>query len=327
MNKRIRINIVLPLIGVLVAWIAMVTASFLDLSFDYPTTPEVKGSTYTVLVGLAIGSLLCLWAFKRADAAHAAGETPLVRAEYRYAGLLIIISMVFVAIFALATFMNSFTVYSDAPATPGGRFLGTYLPIILAAGLEVFLLLQSTLYRKSSAVAESEGKGMSETQKALAIGYALPILGTALAIIIGLIVYDLQGRKLENWSWVVIQAIIGTSIVLGTRSAAKARSAKPVVRAPRVVGAAGAVTLNYVLSLVFAGVVSFMSFGFATDAVAQLRNYPDCTMDGKPCDTNPIVMDTDWWFSKMVPAFLLLVLVEVAVYLVITSRNKEVTSA
>jgi hypothetical protein len=126
---------------------------------------------------------------------------------------------------------------------------------------------------------------------------------------------------------VVIQLIIGISIILGTRFAAKARSAKPVVRAPRVVGAAGAVTLNYVLSLVFAGAVSVMSFSFALDAVAQLKSNNYCGETRESCVWNYAPMNAEWWFSKMVPAFLLLVLVEVAVYLVITSRNKAVTAA
>ena len=326
MNKNVRLGLVLPLVGVTVAWVGMVLAAIFDLPYDYSNSPEVKASTYTVLAGLAIGAILCLWSFKRADAAHADGETPLVRAEYRFNGLMVIVAMVFLAIFALATFMNSFGNSSMTAVTLGGRFLGTYLPIILAAGLEVFVLLQSTLYRKSSPVEGAEGKGMSATQKALAIGYALPILGTAFAVIIGLVVYDIQGQKLETWSWVIIQAIIGTSIVLGTRYAAKARSAKPVVRAPRVVGAAGAVTLNYVLSLVFAGVVSIMSFSFATDAVMSLRKY-DCWKSQEPCPITFDSMDAEWWTGKMLPAFFLLLLVEFAVYLVITSRNKEVTSA
>jgi hypothetical protein len=38
-------------------------------------------------------------------------------------------------------------------------------------------------------------------------------------------------------------------------------------------------------------------------------------------------MDADWWMNKMVPSFLLLVSVQVAIYLVIVSRNKEVTAA
>jgi len=326
MEKKLRINIVLPLLGVLIAWVAMVLASVFDLPWDYGQYPEVKASTYVVLAGLTVGSALCLWAFKRSDSVHAAGETPLVRAEYRFNGLMIVIAMVFMAIFALATFMNSFGNTSLA-VTPLGRFVGTYLPIILAAGIEVFLLLQSTLYRKSSPVAGAEGKGLSATQKALAIGYTLPILGTALAVIVGLIVFDIQGQQLETWSWVVIQAIIGTSIVLGTRFAAKARSAKPVVRAPRVAGAAGAVTLNYVLSLVFAGVVSIMSFSFATDAVNRLKTNDYCGDTRESCKWNYAEMDASWFMTKMLPAFLLLVLVEVAVYLVITSRNKEVVTA
>lgn len=333
MNKNVRLGLVLPLVGVTVAWVGMVVASFLDLrnnfytSSGYPEFVEVKASTYVVLAALAIASGLVLWGFKAADAEHVtSGDVPLVRATYRFAGLMIVIALVFDAIFALSTFMSSFdnrAFYGGAQTTLGGRLLGVYLPILLDAGLVVFVLLQSTLKRKSSAIEGSEGKGMSPTQKALAIGYALPIIGTALAIIIGLVVYDIQQSSIQNWTWVVIQLIIGTSIILGTRSAAKARSAKPVVRAPRVVGAAGAVTLNYVLSLVFAGAVSIMSFAFGTSAVSSLTN--GWVDDMGNLDKNkPLAMDADWWMNQMIPAFLLLVAVQVTVYLVITSRNKEV---
>lgn len=330
MEKKIRINLVLPLLGVTVAWVAMVLAAFLDLQqnqyWDRPAV-EVKASTYVVLVGLVIGALLALWGFKRADVAHSRDEkTPLIRAEYRFTALLIIIGMVFLAIFAIATFIGSFatSAFPSGSPTVTGRILGVYLPIVLAAAAVVFVLLQATLYRKTSPVEGSEEKGLSATQKALAIGYALPIVGTALAIIIGLIVYDTQSQKLATWAWVVIQAIIGASIFFGTRSAAKARSAKPVVKPPRVVGAAGAVTLNYVLSLVFAGVVSIMSFTFASGAVNSLVVYRECAEGKDPCYPNINSPSMEWWFNEMLPAFLLLVLVQVATYLVIVSRNKPV---
>ena len=331
MNKNVRLGLVLPLVAVTVAWLAMVVAAYLDLGINfydgtkYPNYVEVKPSTYVVLVGLALASGLVLWGFKSVDAVHAATEEPLTRAVYRFGGLMIVLALVFDAIFAFATFMSSFDMgmASGAQTTVMGRLLGVYLPIILDAVLVVFVLLQATLWRKSSAVVD-ESEGMSATQKALAIGYALPIIGTALAIIIGLIVYDFQKSSLQTWTWVVIQLIIGTSIVFGTRFAAKARAAKPVVRAPRVVGAAGAVTLNYVLSLVFAGAVSVMSFAFATGAVSSLSSTECTNMD---CVVVGNQMDADWWFNKMVPAFLLLVCVQVAVYLVITSRNKEVTAS
>ena len=333
MNKNVRLGLVLPLVGVTVTWIAMVVASFLDLernyytSSGYPEGGEVKVSTYVVLAGLAIGSGLVLWGFKAADAEHLVSDKiPLVRAAYRFAGLMIVVALVFDAIFALMTFLDSLSSSLVSTSTVVGRLIGVYLPILLDAGLVVFVLLQATLYRKSSPVEGAEGKGLSATQKALAVGYALPIIGTALAIIIGLVVYDSQASNLQNWTWVVIQLIIGTSIVLGTRSAAKARSAKPVVRAPRVAGAAGAVTLNYVLSLVFAGVVSIMSFVFATGAVNSLAN-TFCDDMGNCNKMKPLVITGEWWINQMVPSFLLLVLVEVAVYLVITSRNKEVVAA
>jgi MFS family permease len=312
--------------------VATVLAAYLDLGinqyYNSESMVEVRPSTYVVLVGLVIGSLLALWGFKRADAAHAIDEkTTLIRAEYRFTALLIILGMVFLAIFAISTFMGSFTSYYPAPGpTVFGRIFGVYLPIVLAAGAVVFVLLQATLYRKTSPVEGTEDKGLSATQKALAIGYAVPIIGTALAIIIGLVVYDTQNQRLETWAWVVIQLIIGGSIYLGTRSAAKARSAKPVVKPPRVAGAAGAVTLNYVLSLVFAGVVSIMSFSFATMAVSRLVFYPNCGEGSEPCQPEILAVSAQWWFNDMIPAFLLLVLVQVATYLVIVTRNKPISA-
>jgi MFS family permease len=333
MEKKIRINILLPLLGVTVAWVATVLAAYLDLGinqyYNSASFVEVRPSTYVVLAGLVLGSVLALWGFKRADAAHAIDEkTPLIRAEYRFTALLIILGMVFLAIFAISTFMGSFTSYYPAPGpTVFGRIFGVYLPIVLAAGAVVFVLLQATLYRKTSPVEGTEDKGLSATQKALAIGYAVPIIGTALAIIIGLVVYDTQNQRLETWAWVVIQLIIGGSIYLGTRSAAKARSAKPVVKPPRVAGAAGAVTLNYVLSLVFAGTVSIMSFSFASAAISKLVFYPNCGDGSVSCDAEILDVTLQWWFNEMIPAFLLLVLVQVAIYLVIVTRNKPITSS
>ena len=335
MEKKIRINIVLPLIGVTVTWVALVVSSYLDLTINqyYQDMPliEVRGSTYLTLAGLTVGSLLAMWAFKRADAAHAADSSSgIVRAEYRFTGLMIILGMAFLAVFAIGTFMNSFATSSFSGQTPTvmGRILGVYLPIVLAAGAVVFVLLQSTIYRKTAPIEGSEDKGLSETQKALAIGYAVPIIGTAAAIIVGLIVYDSQGQKLPSWSWVAIQLMIGSSIYFGTRAAARARSAKPVVRAPRVTGAAGAVTLNYVLSLIFAGTVSIMSFTFAMDAVNKLVIFSNCANEENgTCKPSVAPLQTEWWLNDMIPAVLLLLLVEFAVYFVITARNKTVTAA
>lgn len=335
MNKNVRLGLVLPLVGVTVAWVALVIAAYMDLQNNFfraygsPTVVPVKVSTYVVLAGLAIASGLALIGFKLADAEHLKSETPIVRATYRFTGLTIVLALAFDVIFAFTTFidsLNSSGVYYRTPPTVWERFLGVYLPIILVAGLIVYVLLQATLFRKSSPVQGTETKGMSETQKALAIGYALPIIGTAIAVIIGIAVFDAQRTSIQGWTWVLILLLVGSSIVFGTRSAAKAKLAKPVVRAPRVVGAAGAVTLNYVLSVVFAGVVSIMSFIFGVGAINSLANYPECP-SGNCAGPTVLPMTADWWINQMIPAFLLLVLVQTATYLAITSRHKQVTAA
>ena len=318
MKANVRMGIVLPLVGVTIAWVAMLVASFLDLGSD-GFSGTVHVSTYVVLGGLALASGFALLGFKLADKQHASdSSSALVSAVYRFTSLMVILALVFNTVFVFVTFLNSFN-YSSNTVDLGTRFLATYLPILLAAGLVVFVLLQATMYRKSSAIEGGAEKGISSTQKALAIGYSVPVFGTALAIIFGMVVFDIQ-RSMEVWSWVIIQAMVGGSIILGTRFAAKARAAKPVVRAPRVAGAVGAVRLNYVLSIVFAGIVSVMSFSFGESAVTALQNCGDkCVFDASR-------VTFDWWSNKMIPAFLLLVSVQVAVYLTITLRNKEETA-
>ena len=329
MNKNVRLGLVLPLVGVTVAWLSMMIATYMDLGlntyYSNAIRPEVRVSTYVVLAGFAIASGLVLWGFRLADGEHVSrGDVPLVRAVYRFGGLMVVLALVADVIFAFATFISSIEMSWLKPTTLEGRTLGVYLPILLDAILVVFVLLSATIWRKSSPV-EGSGSGMSATQKALALGYAVPVIGAAIAIIIGLAVYDFQKKSIQNWTWVVIQLILGVAIVLGTRFAAKARLAIPVVRAPRVAGAAGAVRLNYVLSLVFAGVVSFMSFIFGAGAVNGLSS-PSCDDNGN-CDPNIFPVTTGWWTEQMVPAFLLLVIAQVATYVVIVSRNKEEATA
>ena len=330
MEKKLRLSLVLPLLGVTVAWIALVVSSFLETqrnAYGLYQYQMVKPSTYIVLVGLGVGALLCLWAFRHADARHVSDTSALARAEYRFSGLMIVLSLASLVVFAFVTFIGSLTSsFSAVGPTVTDRIFGTYIPIVLAAAVVVFVLLQAMLYRKTAPVDGAESKGMSATQNALAIGYAVPIFGTAFAIILGLVVFDANGQKLESWTWVVIMLIIGVSIYFGTRFAAKAKAAKPVKKPVRVVGAAGAMTLNYVLSVVFAGVVGIMSFGFGTGAVAKLASNTVCDDMGN-CTDKVLAMDATWWLNDMGPSIALLLVVEVATYLVIVARNKPAISA
>ena len=177
------------------------------------------------------------------------------------------------AIFALANFFGAFG-GTTAEGNLTERLLGVYLPIVLATALVVTTLLFAFVVRKDKVDAGSAAdKGLDARQKALALGYAIPIIAAAVAVIFGLVVYDITGTSLEAWVWVIIQVIIAAGIILGTRYARLAKAEKPAPPKPRTAWASGAWNLNFVLSIVFGAVVSVMAFTFGIGSFEELRDY------------------------------------------------------
>jgi hypothetical protein len=121
----------------------------------------------------------------------------------------------------------------------------------------------------------------------------------------------------------VIQAIIATSIILGTNFASKVRLSKPLPPKPRQSGLA-AVNLNLVLTIVFGAAVVIMSFTFGAGAIEDLRVWPEYK-EGMTEELFPTVQmpDLAWWFSKMLPAMVLLALAEFGIYRSIVVRHSE----
>ena len=117
---------------------------------------------------------------------------------------MVVLGLAVNTVYALANFMGAFTM-SSQNSNVGQRFVWTYLPILLATAIVVFVLLKAFVFRTAVVVADGEPKPkMSERQKALALGYAVPILCTAFAIIFGLFVYDATRTNLDVWIWVLI---------------------------------------------------------------------------------------------------------------------------
>jgi len=264
MNKRSKNAIVLPLVGLNAAWVIFAFANWASHNEDLLRTdamgnwvagPEIRASSFLYLLGIAVFGLLSSIAQREADTeVMASGETSRpAQAAFRFSSLAVIISLVAGAIFAIGTFMSSFATYATSQVTLTGRLVGTYLPIILATALEVFLLLRATVFRKSSNHDKDDGGKMSAHQKAMILGYTLPVVATALGIIIGLAFWDIQGQSLDAWVWVLIQAVIALGIVLGTRFAVASRNTQAEAPKPRTrtAAATGAVNVNFVLSIVF----------------------------------------------------------------------------
>ena len=235
------------------------------------------------------------------------------------------------AFFAIGNFLGAFNTYIDREENLAVRLFDVYIPILLATALVVFILLRAFVFRKQ-VIKGAKKTGMSESEKALGLGYAIPIIFTAIAIIFGLVVYDVTRTDLQVWVWVVIQVIIVSGILLGTRFSTKAKSARTETPRPRPTLAAGAANLNFVLSIVFGVTVSIMSFAFGATAIEKLRVYPPFEEPAPGEEFNQIwtwevaPLTAGWFIEQMLPAVVLLVLAAAGTYLSITERNKVATA-
>ena len=335
--------IALPLLGLLVAWLCFMGATLANLYVPQPQygpngnaffKEEIfQVAPYLFLLGIAAVAVASLLAQGLAIRAREESKdsSSLARAAQRFSTLGIIIGLAGGAIFAIGSFLGAFNAYAGRADNVGLRIASVYIPIILATGLVVYVLLAAFVFRHDE-TSNTDGakRKMSEAQKALGLGYAVPILATAVAIIFGLGVYDVTRTNLQVWVWVIIIAIVAAGVVFGTRFAAKAKSAKQAQPKPRTALAAGASNLNLVLSIIFGSVVTIMAFTFGADAIAKLQTWPEvpANCEGIECASDPIISAPTftWMIQELAPAKVLLGIAVVGIYVTITERNKEAVS-
>ncbi len=329
--KRIPLEnraIALPLLGLLVAWAFFMVSQYVSLFTPQPAYDTmgqlieardyIDFSPYLSLLGIASGSIAALFGLNMAvEARHQNGEEdPLSRAAHRFTTLTVIIGLVAGAIFAIGNFMGAFNNFGNREGVTS-RLIDVYIPIILATALVIFVLLKAFVLRKDQLETNEQGRAkLSDAQKALALGYVLPIFTTAIAIIFGLVVYDVTRTTLQVWVWVIIQLIIAFGIIAGTRFASRARAAKPAAPKPRTALAAGAANLNFVLSIIFGAVVSIMGFTFGFSAIENLRTWRVNSQIIEP-------ITLQWYMEDFFPAKVLIVLAVIGIYLTITERNRK----
>ena len=337
-NKLSKLAILAPLVGLIGGWKFFMFAIYAGL-FVYPIYDAqgmyqgdeqiIRPSTYLFLCGIVIFGLLALYGQRLALRARtlAGVDDSLARAAHRFTNFAVLVALVTGAFFAIGNFLGAFNTYIDREENLTVRLFDVYIPILLATGLVVYILLRAFVFRKQ-VVKGAKKERMSASEKALGLGYAVPIIATAIAIIFGLAVYDVTRTDLEVWVWVIIQVIIVSGILLGTRFSTKAKSAKAAPPRARATLAAGAANLNFVLSIVFGVTVSIMSFAFGAAGIEKLRVYPPYE-EPAPGEEFTAVwswtvspMSVSWFIEQMLPAIVLLVLAALGTYLSITERNK-----
>jgi hypothetical protein len=333
-QKAAKQALLLPLIGLTLGWLSFMVAIWSDLYVPQPsygengqllTEPQVQLSTYIFLIGITLFGLLSLLGQRKVLALRNSDDSPLAKSVHRATNLAVILSLVAGAVYAIGNFLGAFNTYDPRDASPLVRIFGVYVPIVLATILVVFVILFAFVFRKDApdlASTESDEE-RKQLQRYVGLAYASPIIGTAIAVILGLVVFDVTRTDLNVWIWVVIQAIIASSILVGTRFAAKVRLSKPLPPKQRQTGLA-AVNLNLVLAIVFGVTVVTMSFNFGGSAIEALRTWPEFK-EGMTGQQLPIlaIPDLTWFFSKMLPAMVLLALAEFGIYRSIVVRYSE----
>ena len=328
-----------PLLALIVTWVLFMFGSYLDLVAPdtqwtdsgepkYPD-PTIQWQIYVFLLAITLFALVSLRSLHVAVGLRSNTELAIAKSAHRFTNLTVILSLVAGAVFGVGNFLGAWNSYDIREEPVWMRLINVYVPIVLATVLVVYTLLSAFVFRSNAPdIPEGEkDEDRLKLQRAVGLAYAVPVIGTAIAIIFGLTVFDITKTSLDAWIWVIIQAIIGISIVLGTTFAARARSARALPPRERKSGVA-AVNLNFVLSIVFAVVVLIMAFTLGFSGIGELMSYSDTMeiVDGREIynfESTLMAPSFGWLIEEMLPPILLLLLAEWGIYRTIVIRNQE----
>jgi hypothetical protein len=274
---------------------------------------------FAAITAFALGSLLAMKKLQRLRSN--ADSSQLAAPALKFATTAVIISLVVSAWAAIGVFLESFFDGSGG-VDISTRVLNSYLPIVLYTGLAITVLLAAFVFnrhgtpeaktkteptnRTKAAPHQTEPAqinarvgqghpdphpeasaplGNSSAQRALALAYTVPIVAVAVALIFGLIVYDLTQTALEVWIWVLIQSFIAAGIIVGVFFASQSMRTTegPGTQPPGV--NVGAKNLNFVLSIIFSAILALMSLGYGVSAIEQLRVQPSISISAYPDQT------------------------------------------
>lgn len=336
-----KLSLIVPLASLVAAWAFMAGGMYLSLlerdyveyqpdgslkNPDYINT-TIHWSAYLFLLAVACIALGALWGQRTAlRLRRELGEDhALARASHRFNNLLLWIGIGLGVIFVFGNFLSAFNDFSGRNASLLARILGVYVPIVLATALVILVILRAFVFRADALPQDHEDEALKAAERArrknLGFGYAVPILTTAFAIVLGLLIYDATKTPLQTWVWVLIQAIVILGIIAGTRFANRAKVGEQPVPRPKAVFtslAAGAANLNLVLSIAFAGVVSIIALASTGGAIDKLWDY------GNGMSPGSLKAPTwQWYLEDLAPAKVLVLLVVIGTYLTITLRNRE----
>ncbi len=266
------------LCGAALAWVLFIGGRYWAQAGEYAydtvgVSERIRPSDYLTIAAIAalgLGALIAKRQLAKIRAVDRA-RSELVDAVTALTHIVLVVAAVFATWAVFLTFMSSFFDSSVPGAAPLVRLLNVYVPIVLYTALVLLLILAGFVFvpapvasvsHKPATLVGAESVG---GKRDLALAYIAPIVAAAVALILGLIVYDLTRTAVQAWVWVAILAIIAAGVIAGTVFAERSR--KQSAAAATI----GARNLNFVLSIIFTIVASIMSLTYAMSAVSDLR--------------------------------------------------------
>lgn len=292
-----------------IAWVLFVVACYIDLTgstgsmWNHSQPQQIRAAGYVMLAAIVVLGLGALFSKRSLAPLRASIDPPsaLVGPVSRFSSLMLIISAALAAWMVFVTFMSGLNAEPNGTAALA-RMMNLYLPIVLYTALVITLILagfvflpsgskrhiptsenpqaltsekrQETADTPRSGAEPGSGAEPRSGRRTTGLAYAVPIVATAFALILGLIIYDLTRDSLQVWIWVAIFAIVGTGVFMGTVFASRGHASHDV-SAPVLTGAKN---LNFVLTIIFAFIVASMSLGYGSSAVQQLLVSPSLTL-------------------------------------------------
>ena len=198
-----------PLIALGFTWLLFMVAIYIGINQPdvyytdqgqaiYPE-PFIQWQTYVYLLAIALFALVSQYSLVQAVQLRNQDDSLLARAAHRFNNLGVILSLLAGAIFAIGNFLGAWNSYDPSDEPVWIRLLNVYVPIILATGLVVYVILSAFVFRKDAPNIPDDEKDeeRAKLQRAVGLAYAAPIIGTAIAIIFGLVVYDITRTTLD----------------------------------------------------------------------------------------------------------------------------------
>lgn len=150
----------IPLASVVIFWFIFASAIYSDFfverlpdSYGNYYDSSVKLSTYLFLLGIAVLAVATLIGRQRAYQVAANPDNlataRIAKAAKAFSTIAVIVVLIIGAVFAFGTFISNVNFWNpQRDPDPLLRLLGVYLPIILAAALEVVVIIRAFVTKK-----------------------------------------------------------------------------------------------------------------------------------------------------------------------------------